>query len=89
MDDPTLAATGADLDLSKIKPVDAPSPVSAATLPGDPVAPVDARSGPVDAGIQKWVDTFMRDSPLSRHVEAWNHLTSHLAVLRDAIIAEL
>lgn len=64
-------------------------PVAAET-PAEPVQaaaaePTPETPDPVDAAIRSWVDTHIRNSPVSHHVEAWNYLQSKLGALRDAI----
>jgi len=70
-------------------PQDAAQADPAPAAPDPAPEPADAVSDDavaLDAIINRWAFAHIYNSPVSQHVDAWNHLTAHLPALRDAIL---
>jgi len=48
----------------------------------------DPRTVAVDAAVEAWLSESIRNSPLSRSTEAWNHLVTSLDDLKQRILKE-
>jgi hypothetical protein len=55
----------------------------------DPADPALEQSANIGAVLEAWLHETMRDSPIARSTEAWNHLVASLPALRDRIMKEI
>ena len=73
-------------DASAPVPAAAPDPLHAAEAAlQEAEAESCSRGARIDAAVTAWLDQQLRNSPVSRSTEAWNHLTAALPALVAAL----